>query len=101
MNTTLFEVKAGHQAMEREVLEGKVRGTVTRGRTIVPGLIGRQVSLTLVDERELKGTCLGFLTVNGDMDVRSPYLTIEHKIHENAVRRDHIPPNKIYLITEI
>jgi hypothetical protein len=101
MNSTYIETKTTHKPIDREELESKVRGIIIRGRTVVPGLIGKQVTLTMIDEREFTGACLGFLTVNGDMDVRSPYLTLEEELGGQTVRRNHIPPNKIYAIAEI
>lgn len=81
--------------MEQQELEEKVQGITRAGKVLMPSMVGRLVCVGMTDGRLIDGVCEGFKTVNGDLDIRDPYLTIETHKDEGMQTKLRLPPNRI------
>lgn len=81
--------------MERQELEEKVQGITRAGKVLVPSMVGKLICVGMTDGRLIDGVCEGFKTVNGDLDIRDPFLTIETHKDEVTHTKLQLPPNRI------
>ena len=81
--------------LDNDALNESVQGVIRAGKVLVKGLIGEQVIVVTTSDDVHVGVCGGFLTVNRDMDVRDPHLTIQTEKTDDCTRTLRLPPGCI------